>query len=160
MNGEVFQTSLRCILVVSGLLSICLLIGCEPTRPEYAAFFTQDVEQQRKQAKGFPVEKQIDYYLAGKRYVHPPSSVLMYVIAERGKEAVPPVLKKMKEADNDSDRLELLDVIWNINEFHAKLNDDETLIAELRGVVSKIQDPQRKPAAERMLKDIVGNRSP
>lgn len=160
MIGVIFQASLRYTGVVVGLLSIVLLKGCQSIPPEYDAFFSQNLEQQRQQARGFPVEKQIEYYLAGKRYVHPPSSTLLHVIAERGEEAVPPLLKKMREADNDSDRLELLDVIRNINEFHSKLNDDEILNAELRGVVGKMQDPQRKAAAERMLKDIVGNGSP
>lgn len=95
MIGVVFQASLRYTGVVVGLLSIVLLKGCQSIPPEYDAFFAQDLEQQRQQARGFSVEKQIEYYLAGKRYVHPPSSTLLHVIAERGKEAVPPLLKKM-----------------------------------------------------------------
>src|SRR5688572_12142009 len=150
------STRYATILVL--LLSIGLSKSCGAVPPEYDAFFSLDTERQRQKAKDFSIEKQIDFYLAGKRYVHPPSSTLLYVIAERGKEAVPALLERMKQTKSESDKLDLLDVIRNINEFHVRLNDDEVLIDQLKDITAKMQDPQRKAEAEQMLTDILATR--
>ena len=143
---------------VLGVLSLPFSLGifksCNRTSPEYEAFFAQDWDTQRQQAKEFPIEKQIEYCLAGKRYVHPPNYIMFYVIADRGKQAVPPVIAKMKRAENDSDKLELLDLVLNIHEFHDDLSSDKQVIDQLTAIVGSITDPDRKAKAEAMLTDI------
>src|SRR5688500_5233239 len=81
------------VLIV--LLSIGLLKACKSIPPEYDAFFAQTPERQREEAKGFSVEKQIEFYLAGTRYIHPPSSTLLCVIAESGNEAIRTIVAAM-----------------------------------------------------------------
>lgn len=136
------------------LLSIGLFKSCNRTPPEYEAFFTQDWDTQREQAKGFPIDKQIEYCLAGRKYVHPPSIIVFHVIADRGKEAVPPVIERMKRAEDDNDKLELMDLVLNIHEFHDDLSHDKQVIDQLTAIVAGITDPDRKVKAEAMLADI------
>jgi hypothetical protein len=136
------------------VLLICLFKSCDRTPPEYEAFFTQDWDTQRQQAKEFPIEKQIEYCLAGKRYVHPPNHIVFYVIADQGKDAVPPIVARMKRAEDNNDKLELLDLVRNIHEFHDDLSNDKQLIDQLTAIVGGITDPDRKPKAEAMLTQI------
>jgi transcription elongation factor GreA-like protein len=136
------------------LLSIGLFKSCNRTPPEYEAFFTQDWDTQRQQAKTFPIAKQIDYCLAGTRYVHPPNYIVFYVIADRGKEAVPPIIERMKRAADDSDKLELLDLVLNIHEFHDDLSNDKQMIDQLVAIVADMTDPDQKVKADAMLTDI------
>lgn len=135
------------------LLSIGLFQSCDRTPPEYEAFFTQNRDAQREQAKRFPIEKQIEYCLAGRRYVHPPNHVVFYIIADRGKEAVPAVIERMKRAE-DSDKLELLDLVLNIHEFHDDLSNEKSVIDQLTAIVGGMTDQDRKVKAEAILSDI------
>ena len=140
-----------CLLL---LFSIGLFKSCNRTPPEYEAFFTQDWDTQEKQAKAFPIEKQIEYCLAGVRYVHPPNHIVFYIIADQGKAAVPPVIERMKRAEYDSDKLELLRLVGNIHEFHDDLSNDKQVIDQLTSIVAGITDSDRKLKAEAMLMDI------
>jgi transcription elongation factor GreA-like protein len=142
------------ILAVLSLLLVGIFKGCDGTPPEYEAFFTQDWDTQRQQAKGFSIEKQIGYCLAGRRYVHPPNHIVFYVIADRGKEAVPPIILRMKRAEDDSDKLELLNLVLNIHEFHDDLSHDKQVIDELTTVVGSMTDSDLKLKAEAMLTDL------
>lgn len=150
----------RAILFVLFLFGVTLVKGCEPVPSEYKAFFALDWERQQEEARNFPIEKQIDYYLAGKKYVHPPSSTLLYVVAERGKSAVPALLVRMKNEDSDSAKVYLLEVVRNIHDFHDNLSGEKEIVEQLREIVGGMRDANRKTTAERMLTDIVESRSP
>ncbi len=149
----------RKLALICVVLGVVLVKGCESVPPEYSAFFKLDWEQQREQARTFPIEKQIDFYLAGKKYVHPPSSTLLYVIAERGKSAVPDVLNRMESEQSDAAKLYLLEVIHNIHSFHDDLSGEKDVIENLRVVVSEMNDPNRKAKAEEILTEIAKSRS-
>ena len=135
------------------LLSIGLFQSCNRTPPEYEAFFAQDWDTQREQAKGFPIEKQIEYCLAERKYIHPPGHIVFHIIADQGKDAVPPVIERMKRAE-DSDKLELMYLILNIHEFHDDLSNDKQVIDQLTAIVEGMTDRDRKVKAEAMLTDV------
>ena len=149
---------------VAGVFALALSLGllqkCNSTPPEYETFYAQSWDSQRQEAKSFPIEKQIDYYLAGRRYFHPPYQSLLPLIAERGKAAVPPLIEKMKQADNDYVRMDLLDIVRNIDQFHADLGDDKPLLESLRQVVNRTTNVDRKAKAQAVLKEIVENKRP
>lgn len=136
------------------LLSVGLFKSCNTTPPEYEAFFAQDWDTQREQAKGFPIEKQIEYCLAGRKYVHPPSTIVFHVIVDQGKQAVPPVIERMKRAEDDSDKFELLLLVGNIHDFHDDLSTDKQVIAQLTAIVAGMTDRDWKVKAEAVLRDI------
>lgn len=149
-------------MVLFGLLlfGIASVKGCEPVPPEYQAFFAQDWDQQREEGKKFSIEKQIDYYLAGRKHVHPPSSIMLYVIAERGKSAVPALLERMRKENSDGAKEDLIEVVRNIHDFHDDLRSEKETIEQLRTVVSGMKDAKRKARAAEMLTDIIENRRP
>ena len=142
------------------VLSLGLSKNCNSTPPEYEAFYAQNWDGQREEAKTFPIEKQIKYYLAGKRYFHPPYYTVLYVIADQGKKALPPLIENMKHADNDYVRMDLMEVVLNIHEFHASLSDDKEVIDQLTMVVGTMTDQERKVKAQAMLKEIIDNKRP
>lgn len=160
MMLNIFARAIQLVSVIALALSIGLLNNCNSTPPEYKKFYAQSWDQQRQEAKNFPIEKQIDYYVAGRRYFHPPYQSLMPLIAEQGKAAVPPLIEKMKQTDRDYLRVELLNVVVNIDEFHVDLSDDKPLLDGLRGVVNQMTDLDRKAKAEALLKEIVENKRP
>ena len=155
---NIFARTTRVVGVLALAFSIGLLKDCNSTPPEYETFYAQSWDRQREEAKNFPIEKQIDYYVAGRRYFHPPYQSLLPLIAERGKAAVPPLLEKMKQADSDSVRLDLLGVVNNIDEFQVDLSDDKPLLDELTGVVDRMTDVDRKAKAQAILKEIENKR--
>jgi hypothetical protein len=157
---NIFARSTQVVGVLALALSLSLFKDCNSTPPEYEAFYAQSWDRQREEAKNFPIEKQIDYYVAGRRYFHPPYQSLLPLIAERGKGAVPPLIEKMKQADSDSVRLDLLGVVDNIDEFHVDLSDDKPLLDELTGIVNRMTDLDRKAKAQAVLKEIVENKRP
>jgi hypothetical protein len=140
------------------MLSVVLTINCESVPPEYNAFFSLDWDQQIAKAEKFPIEKQIEYYLAGKKYVHPPSSTLLRVIAKQGKAAIPALLERIKKEDRDSGKIYLLEVFRNIHDFHYDLRGEKEVLAQLQDVVSRMGN--RKARGEEILTDIVENRPP
>ena len=155
---NIFARTTPVVGVLALAFSIGLLKDCNSTPPEYETFYAQSWDKQREEAKNFPIEKQIDYYVAGRRYFHPPYQSLLPLIAERGKAAVPPLLEKMKQADSDSVRLDLLGVVNNIDEFQVDLSDDKPLLDELTGVVDRMTDVDRKAKAQAILKEIENKR--
>ena len=155
---NIFARTTHVVGVLALAFSIGLLKDCNSTPPEYETFYAQSWDKQREEAKNFPIEKQIDYYVAGRRYFHPPYQSLLPLIAERGKAAVPPLLEKMKQADSDSVRLDLLGVVNNIDEFQVDLSDDKPLLDELTGVVDRMTDVDRKAKAQAILKEIENKR--
>ena len=160
MLNILFSRSTHVVGILALVLSLGLFKNCNSTPPEYEAFYDQNWESQRQQAKTFPIEKQIEYYLAGRRYFHPPYHTLLYVIADRGKEALPPLIEKMKHADNDYVRMDLMEVVLNIHEFHVSLSDDKEVIDQLTVIVGSMTDPERKVKAEAMLREIIDNKRP
>jgi len=155
---NIFARTTHVVGILALAFSIGLLKDCNSTPPEYETFYAQSWDRQREEAKNFPIEKQIDYYVAGRRYFHPPYQSLLPLIVERGKAALPPLLEKMKQADSDSVRLDLLGVVNNIDEFQVDLSDDKPLLDELTGVVDRMTDVDRKAKAQAILKEIENKR--
>ena len=160
MLSILFSKAAHVVGVLALAVAISLLKNCDSTPPEYEAFYAQSWESQRQEAKGFPLEKQIDYYLAGRRYFHPPYHSLLPLIAERGKVAVSPLLEKMQQVDDDYARMDLLDVVLNIDEFHVDLSDDKPIIDELTGIIARMKDVDRQTKAQAVLKEILENKRP
>src|SRR5437016_4759081 len=102
------DTSAHIGALTSLILAVAFLAGCGPRMPnEYKWFFDLSPKQQHAEMKKFPIDKQVDYYLIGMGYVHPPEMGLSEDIAERGKEALPYLMKRLQEED-DSDRMDLM----------------------------------------------------
>ena len=141
-------------------LYAALLTSCWKTiPPEYKAFLDLSRDAQLGRMRRMPIDKQIDYYFAGQEYVHPPLS-LDDTIAERGKEAIPFILKRLKEEEKDYRKVFLLYTLRRMHDFHYDLRGEKEAIETLQGVTAKMESRMHKEVAEGIVKDIVENRPP
>lgn len=133
----------------------CCTAGCEPVPPEYKSFLEMSPQQQREQMEKLPVGKQIEYFLAGETYVHPPLRLGDYV-AKRGKEAVPLLVERLKTENSAARKVDILYVLEDMNRYYYNLKDEKEALEVIRGVVTNINDPLHKPRAEQAFESIVG----
>jgi len=157
--------ALRCILILAMmfplLLGVVTLASCQlKTPPEYREFLRLPPDQQRERMRTSPIDKQIDYYLAGTTYVHPPLLGLRDVIASRGKEAIPALMKRLKEEKKDYHKMDLMLVFSSMHLFYYDLRGETEVIELLKEVAANMETPEDKARAEEMVKDIVENRPP
>lgn len=148
------------VKVFASLLCVVTLASCQQTPPEYQEFLRLPPDQQREKMQTLPIERQIDYYLAGTIYVHPPQLSLRDVIASRGKEAVPALMKRLKEEKKDYHKIDLMLVFSSMHKFHYDLRGEKEVIESLKEVAANIETPKDKATAEEIVKDIVENRPP
>ncbi len=145
-------------LIVSGL---CCVVGCDPVPPEYKAFFRLSPEEQHLEMKRFPVDKQIDYYLAGRSYHHAPLIGLGDDIAEQGKKALPVLMKRLREEknenneNNENNEANLMYVFEVMHAFHYDLKTEKETIELLKDVTARMKYAAFKERAEETLQAIL-----
>src|SRR2546421_11380051 len=104
------------------VLTVTLLAGCGPRMPaEYKWFFDLSPQQQHAEMKKFPIDKQVDYYLVGMSYVHPPKMGLATDIAQQGKTALPYLMKRLKEEREDYERANIMLILKEMSLFYYDL---------------------------------------
>ena len=166
-QGESEITSMNFLGSVFGLLTLfssflCMvtLASCQQVPPEYEVFLKLPQDEQRAKMRALPIDKQIDYYLAGTHYVHPPLLGLGDVIAGEGKEAIPVLMKRLEEEKKDSNKMDLMLVFRSMHYFYYDLRDEKDVIELLKKVAANMETPEDKTRAEEIVKDIVENRPP
>jgi hypothetical protein len=158
---ELKLMNLKALLSIFGLLCIFLSIliviaGCQRTPPEYREFLHLPIDQQRERLQTFPIDKQIDYYLAATSYVHPPELELGDIIASKGKEAVPHLVKRLREEKQEHQQIMLMYIFEHMNRFDYNLKDEGEALKLLKEVTANMEN--NKAEAERVLRDILENR--
>lgn len=141
------RTPNRLPRLLLALSVLCCAPGCEPVPEEFKAFNGLPPQQQREQMERLPVDKQIDIFLAGQAYAHPPLRLGDY-IARRGKEAVPPLVKRLKSEQSAARQVDILHVLEDMNKYYYNLKDEKEAIEEMRKVVAAMKDPLHRPRAE------------
>lgn len=154
----------RVLLSVSILISCatCTLavVSCQKNMPsEYREFFGLPTELQRERLKTFPIDKQIEYHLAGHKYFHPPIS-FRDIIASQGKKAVPHLTKSLREERQEYEQVILIYVFRYMHRFHYNLKNEDEVIMLLKEVIADMKSPSHKKNAEEALKDIQEDRPP
>ena len=142
--------------LLSPVLYMITIASCQRIPPEYGEFLHLSPDEQREKMRTFPIDKQIDYYFAATTYVHPPLIGLGDVIASEGKEAVPYLVKRLRAEKKEHNQIMLMYVFERMNRFNYNLKDEKEALDVLKEVTANMKD--RKPQAERVLKDILENR--
>jgi hypothetical protein len=132
--------------------------SCERTPPEYREFLHLSPTERREKLRLMPIDKQIDYYLAGTSYVHPPLLELGDVIANQGKDAVPPLTKRLREEKSEHAQLMLMYVFNWMNRHNYNLKQEGEALRALKEVTANMKE--NKPNAERVLEEILQNQPP
>ena len=150
----------QCAFGITGIVVfiLCLMLtpACNRIPSEYREFLNLSIENQHAELRKFPIDKQIDYYLAATTYVHPPAMELGDVIASRGKEALPFLVKSLREEKKEHRQISLMHVFEEMNRRYYNLKDEQEALDLLKEVTAKMED--HKARAERILAVILENR--
>jgi hypothetical protein len=138
------------------ILYLIVLPSCNRIPPEYREFLNLPIDHQRAQLRTYPIDKQIDYYLAATTYVRPPERELGDVVASNGKEAVPFLVKRIKEETQEHRQMSLMYVFGEMNRRYYDLKDEKEALETLKYVTANMS--VQKASAERVLADILENR--
>ncbi|MGH9966656.1 MAG: hypothetical protein ACREBG_02320 [Pyrinomonadaceae bacterium] len=142
------------------LLFACLLEGCSRIPPEYRPFLVLSPDQRHAEMQKLPIEKRIDYYLAGVRYLHPPQIGLADDMAKEGKQAIPVLLDRLKREKDEMTKFDIMYIFKVMHGSYYGLKDETEAIAQLKQTTNGMRDPSWKSRSEELLKFIVDNQSP
>jgi hypothetical protein len=136
-------------------MGCALLIRCAPTQKApagYEAFSSLPSEQKMVEFRNYPTAKQVDFFIYEFRYVHPFHTDFAFTIAERGDEVIPYLISRMKQEEDERNKLAVL-YIFKINFQYGKLHKHEAAMSEIKEIVAGMKRPAVKESAEEMLKE-------
>jgi hypothetical protein len=137
------------------LITVPTVQNCDQTPTEYRDFLRMSPAEREEKMRGLPIDKQIDYYLAGTSYAHPPLTELGDVIAEQGETAVPFLVKRLRNETSESRQVDLIYVLRQINERGFSLRDNKEVVDLLKTTVARLTN--HKQVGERLVADIMNN---
>lgn len=112
--------------------------SCARLSAECEDFFMKTpFEQSEARFRTYPIERQLDLYLCGMK-VHPPAIGFAYIIAERGEDATPFIVAKLKSVNDEKeqdDLIYILEVMSNRGHLHGRGD----IIDEIRQVVMRMR---------------------
>lgn len=150
---HVRNSDIRALILLG--LAVTLLTACGPRMPaEYQWFFNLSPEQQHAEMIKFPIEKQVDYYLVGMSYVHPPRMGLVEDIAKQGKNALPYLMKRLREEREDGKREDIIYIFKEMSLFHHDLRNEKEVLRVLNETIVSMKEPWKQRSQER-LKEIM-----
>jgi hypothetical protein len=144
-------------ILVFMTLSVLAVGSCKQVPAEYRQFLNLPLAEKKAMLRSMPIDKQIEYYLAGMSYAHPPLMELGDVIASQGKDALPHLVKRLKDEKSEGRQMNLIYVFDSMNRSYYNLREEKEALALLAEVTRNMKD--RRSEGERLYKDIVENRS-
>jgi len=135
------------------LLSLGLL-DCGP-KSECRQFFALNLEQRHREFRTYPIDKQLDVYLCAMR-VEPPDTSLANDIADRGSEAIPLVLARMKSVKSEVEQ-EILIQVMEASAERGYLRNRKDVVAEISNVIDSMKISQVRERSLESLKQIEVN---
>jgi hypothetical protein len=153
------RTALWAFLAMS---CACLLAlsGCNRVPSEYRAFLDLPASEQHKVMREFPINRRIDYYLAGMDYMAPPATGLADDIALDGKQALPVLMKRLGESKSESDQDHIIYIFRVMHARYYKLNAETEALQLLQQTVDNMKDSRNKENGETTLRFIKTNQLP
>ena len=107
------------------------------------------VERQHAEFRSYPIERQLDVYLCMMKN-EPPGSEFANDIADRGAEAIPLVVAKMKAVKDEGGQANLIHVL-EVMSYRGYLNGRKDVIAEVGDTISKMRIGANRQASEESL---------
>lgn len=147
----------RLVLILFSVF-IFLTGGCQRIPAKYRSFLALSPQQQHDQMRTLSTDDQMDYYLAGMRYVHPPQVGLARDIAERGTAAVPIVLRRLREEKDENTQIHLMHILQVMHRCCHRLEDNREVIESLTAVTASMQNRDFKDEADGILMFIMTDR--
>lgn len=145
---------MRLAFIVISFLATFFLVGCNRIPPEYRAFLERSTVEQHEVMRKLPMDKQIDYYLAGMRYMEPPQMGLADDIAKEGKQALPFLVKRLRDEKDEKNQADLIFVFEIMHGRYYKLKDETGVLNLLQQTADNMKDTFQKGRGEEALKYI------
>jgi hypothetical protein len=136
------------------------LSGCNRIPPEYRAFLELPISEQHKVMRDLPIDRRIDYYLAGMHYMAPPAIGLADDIAQEGKQALPALMERLRELKSESDQDHIIYIFRVTHSRYYKLTGEIDTLRLLQQTVDNMKDPGHKANGEITLRFIHTNQLP
>lgn len=137
----------------AALLVCALYSTCPPKPPEQCRAFLQLPPQQRRaEFRAYSLHQQLDVYLCAMK-TEPPNSSLAYDIADKGEQAIPALLNKLKAAKSEVDQDNLIYVLEVMSD-RKYLRGRKDVIVEISNVIDSMKISQIKERSLERLKKI------
>ena len=128
-----------------------VFFGCGPP-PECSQFFALNLEQRHRDFRSYPIDKQLDVYLCAIK-VEPPDESFANDIADRGTEAIPFVVAKLKSAKSEVEQESLIHVLEVLSD-RGYLRNRKDVVAEISNVIDSMRISQIRESSLESLKKI------
>jgi hypothetical protein len=95
-----------------------------------------------------PLDKRVDYYLAGMRYTAPPQIALADDVAAEGKRALPFLLKRLLEDKDERNQANVVLVFGVMHSRFYKLKNETEVLAALSQIISSMKKGSNRKRSE------------
>jgi len=149
---------LTCVTDVVLLATLCCVFSsCGPRRPhecsQYDAFLDLGpTDQQRLEFLRHPLPEELEIYICC-WYSEPAPRYLAGLIADRGEEAIPILLKRLKEEPREYSQYAIM-YIFNVMGSKGYLRGRLDIVDEIRVIVSSMKDGYTKQSSQQLLNKI------
>ena len=146
---------LKIIFILSFTLFNLMSSQCGlPT--EFADFRGLTDEEKHEKFKKLPLEKQVDFHLVMMGY-HPPDMGYAFDIAAEGEKTLPYLIERLEKEKEDYRKNDILFIFEALQIKSVDLRKKEEVLAALRQVIDKMDNPSQKKIAENSLQSIKGH---
>lgn len=134
------------IRLVVAALWLSFAVGCQGSGEVYGEqeFLRKPVDERRAALMDYPMERQVDLYLAAMAKLHPPDLALADVLASHGDEIIPLLKERIHEASGAGlKKLLLIEVFVRMQErAYFDVSSDSGVMSFLREQAESIPDDQ------------------
>ena len=130
-------------------LLLCIVnSGCNPPA-ECREFLDLPLDRRRVEFRNYSIERQLNIYPCG-RSERPPDRSLAYIIAERGDEAIPFIVDRLRSETDEGNQDNLI-FILEIMSYDGHLRGKQDVIEQIRRVIFAMRfDAVRGRSLERL----------
>ncbi|MGH7791476.1 MAG: hypothetical protein ACREOB_04095 [Thermodesulfobacteriota bacterium] len=125
MRMSAHEWKTRCVVSL-----LCLFFGCDENEASrrYPDVFNAAPSARDSIMLAYPLEDQIEIYLLGIRYRHPPAIYLGQTLALHGEKILPDMVRRLDNAKEDWEKRYLLFVLGYMSCWEVDLSEREEII--------------------------------
>jgi len=134
--------------------------GCASIPAQYKPFLDLSEDKQRVEIRSYPIDRQVEFYLAAMRYIHPPPIGLADEIAKGGKAVLPAILNLLKEEKDTDDKMNIIYVLEVMHGCCYDLQNEKEVSGYLQGILNDTKDENLKSRSNEALRYIAHGEMP
>lgn len=136
------------------MFSACVIFSrFQPGGKEYEKVKeSNSTNEAREQFNSYPVDKQIDIYLFGLKYVEPDDNSSQKFLLVDGDRKLPTIIQRIRDADEEFDKAYLMEVVSLINRDCNCVSEEQK--ANLSEIGSSLKDTYHRARFQRALEKL------